>query len=66
MSKAVSSPAASLDLLTKPKLSQLTFNIQEHSIPVNDSAPLYPLYDKNRNVIWVGDTAIDRQQDFRI
>jgi len=59
MPKAVSSAAASFHLLTKPKLSQLTFHIQEYSIPVNDSAPLYPLYDKNRNVIWVGDTAID-------
>jgi copper transport protein len=59
MPKAANSPAASFDLLTKPKLSQLTFHIQEYSIPVNDSAPLYPLYDKNRNVIWVGDTAID-------
>jgi copper transport protein len=59
MPKATSSPAASFDLLTKPKLNQLTFHIQEYSIPPNDSAPLYPLYDKNRNVIWVGDTAID-------
>jgi copper transport protein len=59
MPKAVSSPAASFDLLTKPKLNQLTFHVQEYSIPVNNSAPLYPLYDKNRNVIWVGDTAID-------
>jgi copper transport protein len=59
MSKAVSSPAASFDLHTKPKLSQITFHIQEYSIPVNVSAPLYPLYDNNRNVIWVGDTAVD-------
>lgn len=59
MPKAVSSPATSFDLLTKPKLTQLKFHIQEYSIPVNNSTPLYPLYDKNRNVIWVGDTAID-------
>ena len=26
------------------------------------TSPLYPLYDKNRNVIWVGDTAIDRDR----
>ena len=58
MPKVVSSPVTSFDLLTKPKLSQLTFRIQEYSIPGNnDSIPLYPLYDKNRNVIWVGDTA---------
>ena len=59
MPKAANSSAASFDLLTKPKLSQLAFHIQEYSIPVNDSAPLYPLYDKNRNVMWIGDTAID-------
>jgi copper transport protein len=57
--KVVSSPVISFDLL-KPKLSQLTFHIQEYSIPGNnDRLPLYPLYDKNRNLIWVGDTAID-------
>jgi hypothetical protein len=59
MPKVVSSPITSFDLLIKPKLSQLTFHIQEYSIPGNDSTPLYPLYDKNRNVIWVGDTTID-------
>jgi copper transport protein len=59
MPKAISSPFTSFDLPTKPKLSQLTFHVQEYSIPRNDSAPLYPIYDKNRNVIWVGDTAID-------
>ena len=57
-------PKGAFDLLTKPKLNQLTFHIQEYSIPVNDSAPLYPLYDNNRNVIWVGDTAVDRSRVF--
>jgi len=43
-----------------PKLSNLIFHIQEFIIPGNnDSIPLYPLYDKNRNVIWTGDTQID-------
>jgi copper transport protein len=50
---------ASFDLLAKPKLTQLTFHIQEYNIPMNDNAPLYPLYDSKRNVVWVGDTAID-------
>lgn len=58
MSKVVSSPITPHDL--KPKLSQLTYYIQEYTIPGNnDSITLYPLYDKNRNVIWIGDTAID-------
>jgi copper transport protein len=59
MPKAANSPASFFDLLAKPKLTQLTFHIQEYNIPVNDSAPLYPLYDNKRNVIWVGDTTID-------
>ncbi|MGC1932494.1 MAG: hypothetical protein WA667_26265 [Candidatus Nitrosopolaris sp.] len=45
-------------LVVRPKLNQLIFHIQEFSVPTN-SIPLYPLYDKSRNVIWVGDTAID-------
>lgn len=43
-----------------PKLSNLIFHIQEFTIPGNnDSIPLYPLFDKNRDVIWTGDTQID-------
>ena len=34
------------------------FHLQKFGVPTN-SIPLYPLYDKSRNVIWVGDTAID-------
>ena len=41
------------------KLSQLNFSIQEFKTPYNNSQLLYPVYDKNRNVIWVGDTIID-------
>jgi copper transport protein len=52
----------SFDLPTEPKLDQLTFHIQEYSIPGSDSTPLFPLYDKNRNVIWVGDTTIDSRR----
>ncbi len=59
MSKVVSSPITPFDLF-KAKLSQLTYHIQEYNIPGNnDSIPLYPLYDKNTNVIWIGDAAID-------
>ena len=52
----------SYDLLVKPKLNQLNFNVQEYKIPQNNSQPLYPLYDKNTNAIWVGDTAIDSRR----
>lgn len=44
MPKAANS-SAFFDFLTKPKLSQLTYHIQEYTIPgKNDSIPLYPLY----------------------
>ena len=33
-------------------------------MPQNNSQPLYPLYDKNRNAIWVGDTAINSGRIF--
>jgi copper transport protein len=55
---------ASYDLLVKPKLDQLNFNIQEEKIPQNNSQPLYPVYDKGRNAIWVGDTVIDSGRIF--
>jgi copper transport protein len=47
------------DLFVKPKMDQLNFNVHEYKIPQNSSQPLYPLYDKNTNSIWIGDTAID-------
>lgn len=52
------------DLLVKPSLDQTKFNVKEFRIPSDlntngtVSQPLYPVYDRNRNVIWVGDTAI--------
>ena len=54
------SPTSAFALSESPKLTQLIFHIQEFTVPGNnDSIPLYPLYDKNRNAIWLGDTAID-------
>jgi copper transport protein len=54
----------SYDLFVKPNLDQLNFNIQEKKMPQNDSQPLYPVYDKSRNAIWVGDTVIDSGRIF--
>jgi copper transport protein len=59
------SPAISAtftDIRIKPRLDQLQFNITEFNTPSNSSQPLYPIYDKSRNSIWVGDTAIDSGQ----
>jgi copper transport protein len=57
---------STFDLLVKPSLDQIKFGVEEFKIPSgksnNDgtvSQPLYPIYDKSRNAIWVGDTAID-------
>jgi copper transport protein len=50
---------ATYDLSVNPKLSQLAFSVQNFKIPQNNSQPLYPVYDKSRNSIWVGDTVID-------
>ncbi|HEY7078274.1 MAG TPA: SMP-30/gluconolactonase/LRE family protein [Nitrososphaeraceae archaeon] len=52
-------PLSAYALSTVPKLNQLNFHIQEFNIPGNNSIPLFALYDKSRNVIWVGDTVID-------
>ena len=47
------------NLNVKPSLNQLKFNVKEFKIPGSKSQPLYPLYDKSRNAIWVGDTKLD-------
>lgn len=63
--KAPNSPAivgTFNDLRIKPKLDQFQFNITEFNTPTNQSQPLYPIYDRGRNSIWVGDTAVDSSQ----
>jgi copper transport protein len=47
------------NLYIKPNLNQLQANITEYKIPDNKALPLYPIFDKIRNVVWVGDTAIN-------
>lgn len=42
----------------KPSLEQMTFNITEYN-STSPIQPLYPVYDDNRNVIWVGDTILN-------
>ena len=49
---------ADYDLYVKPKVSQISAKIQEYKLPDNQSLPLYPVYDKDRDSIWVGDTKI--------
>jgi copper transport protein len=47
------------DLYIKPNLNQLQANITEYKIPDKTSLPLYPIYDVIRNVVWVGDSALN-------
>lgn len=52
------------DLLVKPKLDSLAVNIKEFKTPGNNSLPFYPVYDNSRNVVWVGDSAINSGRIF--
>ena len=47
------------DLYIKPNLNQLQANITEYKMPDKTALPLYPTYDVIRNVVWVGDSAIN-------
>ena len=46
------------NLLVKPNFDGLILNVTNYPIENSTIQPLYPLYDKNRNVIWFGDTII--------
>ena len=55
----VSSIVASFNnLLVKPSFDGLKFNVTNYPISNTTIQPLYPIYDKNRNFIWFGDTII--------
>ena len=49
--------AVLLDLLVKPRLADIKFEVIEYEFP-EPSAPLYPLYD-GKNSIWISDPNID-------
>ncbi|HXV66691.1 MAG TPA: CopD family protein [Nitrosopumilaceae archaeon] len=54
-----------LDLLVKPKLTQIKTEITEYPFPSIDSAPLYPLFD-GKNSIWISDPSKPRLWKFTI
>ncbi len=43
------------DLYLTPKIDTISAAIKEYNIPQNDSRPLFPVYDKIRNTVWIGD-----------
>ena len=53
-----------LDLVVKPRLSNIQAQIVEYEFP-EDTAPLFPLYD-GKNSIWVGDSASPRLWQFSV
>ena len=54
-----------LDLIVKPKLTQLKTEITEYQFPSVDSAPLYPLFD-GKNTIWISDPSKPRLWKFTL
>jgi len=58
---------AVFDAFVKPSLDQMSFNVTEFNTSIenisgtdmNLSQPLYPVYDQERNVIWIGDTVLN-------
>jgi copper transport protein len=48
---------ASLDLNVKPQLSNLDFAIKRYETPTS-SMPLFPVFDAERQSIWVGDSLL--------
>jgi copper transport protein len=48
----------SYNFFVKPRLDNLQTDIKEFKTPGNSSTPRYPVYDSQRNKIWVGDTTL--------
>ncbi len=47
------------NLFVKPKLTDFSFNVKDYKMHSNNAQPLFPLYDKSRNVVWTGDSSIN-------
>jgi copper transport protein len=47
---------ATLDVNVKPLVSNLQFDTKVYNMSVNNALPLYPVFDSERQSIWVGDS----------
>ncbi|MDQ3888751.1 MAG: copper resistance protein CopC [Thermoproteota archaeon] len=47
---------ATLDVNVKPLVSNLQFDTKIYNMSVNNALPLYPVFDMERQSIWVGDS----------
>lgn len=45
------------DLYLSPRINTISSTIKEYNLPQNDSRPLFPVYDKIRNTVWISDEA---------
>ncbi len=43
------------DLYLSPRINTISASIKEYYLPQNDSRPLFPVFDKIRNTIWISD-----------
>jgi copper transport protein len=57
--KTYPDPPSVLRQENQDRLQNLKVTMQEYVVPNNQSWPLYPLFDHQRNLVWVGDTVID-------
>jgi len=57
--EAYSAPSSETRQENQERFQNLKVSMQQFLIPNNESWPLYPLFDHDRNLIWVGDTVID-------
>jgi len=60
-----SNEGVSFTVFAKPRLSQLKTEIIEYQMPVNNSGPLYPVFD-GKDTLWISDTAKPRLWKFTI
>lgn len=60
-----SNEGVSFTVFVKPRLSQLKTEIIEYKIPVNNSGPLYPIFD-GKDTLWISDAAKPRLWKFTI
>ena len=56
--------ATMVSFYLKPNLNQISFNMTEYPLPGNSSLPLYPVYDKSRDTVWVSDSKISSGRIF--
>ncbi len=47
--------SALFDVMIKPDLDEMRFDVKEYQMPYRDSIPFYILYSKEDNAVWVSD-----------